>query len=107
MDIRFASEGDISGMLSLLLQVGQVHHVIRPDIFPPAALKYDEAALVALLKDESRPVFVAAEGEFVAGYCFCQLRSYEGSGISTRIHFGNRLYTFLIRLCIRLVVLYV
>lgn len=84
MDIRFASEGDISGMLSLLLQVGQVHHVIRPDIFPPAALKYDEAALVALLKDESRPVFVAAEGEFVAGYCFCQLRSYEGSGISTR-----------------------
>ena len=83
MDIRFASEGDISGMLSLLLQVGQVHHVIRPDIFPPATLKYDEAALGALLKDESRPVFVAVEGDFVAGYCFCQLRSYEGSGIST------------------------
>ena len=83
MDIRIASDRDISGMLALLLQVGQVHHQIRPDIFPEGTLKYDEAALAALLKEDQRPIFVAVDGDFVAGYCFCQLRSYAGTGVST------------------------
>ena len=51
MDIRLATEFDIPGLLSLLLQVGRVHHDIRPDIFPETTLKYDETALKALLKD--------------------------------------------------------
>lgn len=84
MDIRLAHNQDIPGMLSLLLQVGQVHHEIRPDIFPDHTLKYDETALCDLLKDENRPIFVAVDGDFVAGYCFCQLRTYDGSGVSTR-----------------------
>ena len=83
MNIRLARTGDIPGLIALLLQVGQVHHVLRPDIFPPATLKYDEAALAKLLGDESRPVFVAAEGDFVAGYCFCVHKDYKGSGVST------------------------
>lgn len=83
MNIRLATNQDIPGMLSLLLQVGQVHHEIRPDIFPENTLKYDENALAELLKDESRPIFVAAEGDFVAGYCFCVHRNYDGSGVST------------------------
>jgi ribosomal protein S18 acetylase RimI-like enzyme len=83
MDIRKAHTGDIPGLITLLLQVGQVHHELRPDIFPPATLKYDEAALASLLKDESRPVFVAMDGDFVAGYCFCAHKDHRGSGVST------------------------
>ncbi len=84
MLIRLAEEKDIPGMLELLRQVGQVHRDIRPDIFRPQACKYDEAALKALLKDETKPIFVAVRGSFVAGYCFCQLREYSGGAMVAR-----------------------
>ena len=83
MDIRLATQQDIPGLLALLLQVGLVHHEIRPDIFRDGALKYDENALQTLLQDKSRPIFVAVEGSFVAGYCFCAHRDYNGTGVST------------------------
>lgn len=83
MNIRLANTGDIPGLISLLLQVGQVHHELRPDIFRPRTLKYDERALAELLADPSRPVFVAEEEGAVAGYCFCVHREYRGSGVST------------------------
>ncbi len=79
MEIRLAQSRDIPGMIALLYQVGGAHHDIRPDIFCPGALKYDEKALEALLQDENKPIFVADEGGFVAGYCFCQIRSYGGT----------------------------
>ena len=79
MNIRLAQTQDIPGMIRLLYQVGGVHHDIRPDIFRPNALKYTEAALKALLKDESKPIFVADDNGSVAGYCFCQIRDYTGS----------------------------
>ena len=81
MNIRPAQLRDIPGMIALLYQVGEVHHVIRPDIFCDRALKYDEKALEELLKDESKPIFVADDGGFVAGYCFCQIRDYAGSTV--------------------------
>ena len=84
MNIRLATTQEIPGMLALLLQVGQVHHEIRPDIFPENTLKYDENALSELLKDEKRPVFVAMDGGFVAGYCFCVHKDFGGSGVSTQ-----------------------
>ena len=71
MDIRLATAAEIPGLLVLLAQVGQVHHEIRPDIFPAGTMKYDAAALETLLADPARPVFVAMAGDFVAGYCFC------------------------------------
>ena len=83
MEIRTATEQDIPGMLELLLQVGQVHHEIRPDIFPDRTLKYDENALCEVLKDKTRPIFVAVQGSFVAGYCFCVHKDYTGSSVST------------------------
>ncbi len=83
MVIRLANQGDIPGIEALLLQVGAVHHQIRPDIFRDGCLKYDESVLAALLADESRPVFVAVEDEAVLGYCFCQHRNYDDSGVST------------------------
>ena len=82
MDIRVATEQDIPGMLALLRQVGQVHHNIRPDIFPENTLKYDKIALGELLRDKKRPIFVCAEGDLVAGYCFCVHKDYEAGGVS-------------------------
>lgn len=80
MNIRLATCDDIPGLIALLRQVGQVHRDLRPDIFRPVTQKYDADQLTALLQEENRPVFVAMEGDFVAGYCFCILRSYIGSG---------------------------
>ena len=83
MSIRRAESRDIPGMISLLYQVGGVHHDIRPDIFRPGALKYTPEQLEELLRDETKPIFIYDEGGFVAGYCFCQHREYLGSGVST------------------------
>ena len=83
MNIRRAENRDIPGMIELLTQVGDVHHRIRPDIFRAGAQKYDENALKAILADETKPIFVAADGDTVAGYCFCVLKDYRGSGVQT------------------------
>ena len=76
MKIRPAQISDIPGILSLLRQVGQVHHGIRPDLFRAGACKYDTDALTRLLPDPARPVFVAEDGA-ITGYCFCILRQYQ------------------------------
>ena len=73
MDIRKAETRDIPGMIDLLLQVGEVHHRIRPDLFRSRAQKYDENALEQLLKDPNRPIFAAVEDGKLLGYCFCIL----------------------------------
>ena len=83
MEIRLATSADISGMIRLLYQVGNIHHVIRPDIFRSGALKYDESALQALLQDTTRPVFAAVEGDDLLGYCFCVIKDHRGSGVQT------------------------
>ena len=71
MRIRNAGLRDIPGIIELLKQVGQVHHEIRPDIFRTGAQKYDRSALAEIISDPTRPIFVAVEGSFVLGYCFC------------------------------------
>jgi ribosomal protein S18 acetylase RimI-like enzyme len=83
MKICFAESRHMEGMISLLQQVGEVHRVIRPDIFRAAAQKYDEQVLQVLLQDEKRPIFIAEEGGRVLGYCFCVLKDYRGSGVQT------------------------
>ena len=83
MHIRIAQEKDIPGMIELLKQVGQVHHDIRPDIFRSGCQKYDEVALAELLKDESRPIFIADEGGVVTGYCFCIVRNFQNESVMT------------------------
>ena len=80
MNIHLAENKDIPGLIALLKQVGQVHRDIRPDIFRPGCQKYDETALAQLLADDTRPIFVAEDDGFVAGYCFCILRSYQNDG---------------------------
>ena len=82
MVIRNATAQDIPSILQLLQQVGKVHSDIRPDIFPAGALKYDEAALLPLLSDPSRPIFIADVDGVVAGYCFCIHKVIEDSALS-------------------------
>ena len=77
MEIGLAESRDIPCMIALLHQVGEVHHQIRPDIFRSGALKYDEAALEELLKDKTRPIFVAVEAGPVLGYCFCVIKQFR------------------------------
>ena len=54
MEIRFAKPEDVTGILSLLKQVGHVHHV-----------------------GPKTPIFVAAEDNKVLGYGFCIMREYK------------------------------
>ena len=81
MEIRMACSRDIPGMINLLLQVGDVHHRIRPDLFRAGAQKYDAAALTELLKDPDRPIFAAVEDGKLLGYCFCIIKVTKGSPV--------------------------
>ena len=81
MEIRFAATGDIPGILSLLRQVGQVHHQGRPDIFRRGAQKYDAPAVQALLGKEETPILIAADADRVLGYCFCFIKEYRGDPV--------------------------
>ena len=74
MTIRFACENDIPQMLDLLLQVGEVHHQIRPDLFRAGAQKYDEATLKRRLKTSDRPILAAEVDGKMVGYAFCILQ---------------------------------
>ena len=77
MNIRFATETDIPEMLDLLLQVGEVHHQIRPDLFREEAQKYDEAALKRLLADPTRPILAGVVEDKMVGYAFCILQDVK------------------------------
>ena len=75
MIIRKAEEKDIPRILELLGQVLQIHEDIRPDIIIPATTKYKTDELAELLKNEEKPIYVAAdEADVCVGYAFCQLQ---------------------------------
>ncbi len=76
MEIRFAKIEDIPGILALLRQVGLVHHVGRPDIFRSDAQKYGASQVIDMLDKPGTPIFIAAEGENVLGYCFCFVKEH-------------------------------
>ena len=75
MKIRRAAEKDVSKIIDLLGQVLQIHADIRPDIFIPNTTKYTTEELCAMLKDETKPIYVAVnEADECAGYAFCQIK---------------------------------
>ena len=80
MEIRLAQREDIPGMIRLLLQVGQVHHMGRPDIFRSGAQKYNETQLETMLNHPENPIFVARDAA-VLGYGFCFLQKYENDPV--------------------------
>ncbi|MBR7142354.1 MAG: GNAT family N-acetyltransferase [Clostridia bacterium] len=83
IEIREAVTGDIPTLLELLKQIASLHHRGRPDFFADGGSKYDRRQLAAILKDRTRPVFVAEEKESgaVLGYAFCLLMQNEGDSV--------------------------
>ena len=93
----------------------QVHHNGRPDLFKAGGRKYTDEQLLALLADDTRPVFAAVdEAGHVLGYAFCILQQHPDDNILTDIktlyiddlcvdeeirgqHIGRRLYEYVKR----------
>lgn len=110
MEIRRGEERDLAGINMLLSQVLEVHHRGRPDLFKSGTKKYTDEELLDILRDSSKPIFVAADaGQNVLGYAFCVLQQHKGDNILTDIrtlyiddlcvdealrgkHIGRRLY---------------
>lgn len=75
MVIRRAIEKDIPKLKELLGQVLELHASIRPDIFIPGTTKYRDDELAEMVKDDQKPIYVAADEEDrVIGYAFCALK---------------------------------
>ena len=72
--IRKAQPQDIDGLIRLLRQILDLHYKNRPDIFVADSQKYAREEIEDILKDENRPIFVAADNNnHILGYCFCKL----------------------------------
>ena len=84
--VRRAGEGDIPGILALLVQVDMVHHRGRPDLFKGPATKYNAAERRDLLPREETPVFVCAdEAGRVLGHAFCVEKQEKDSHVLTDV----------------------
>ena len=80
--IRRAELIDNDGIIKLLMQIAELHHKNRPDIFKEGSKKYNKDEFEAMLKDETRPVFVAVdENNTVLGYCFCMIIKYTAHSV--------------------------
>ena len=115
MVIRRAKETDMVGINQLLRQVLMVHHNGRPDLFKANAKKYTDEELAKLIKDDTKPIFVAVnEEEKVLGYAFCVMQQYQNHEIMTDIrtlyiddlcvdeqlrgrHIGKQLYEYVLK----------
>lgn len=84
MNIRRANKNDMEVIKDLLNQVLTVHHNGRPDLFKSNCLKYTDDELEELIKDDTRPIFVADENE-VLGYAFCVIKENKNHNILTDI----------------------
>lgn len=74
MIIRRAENRDISKISELLVQVLNVHHEARPDIFKSNTQKYTDDELRIMLLNTDDPIFVATDtNDCVVGYAFCKL----------------------------------
>lgn len=86
LTVRRAAEKDLDAIDRLLRQVLTVHHMGRPDLFKGGVKKYTDEQLLEILKDDGRPVFVAADDSgHVLGYAFCVFIRHEDDNILTDI----------------------
>lgn len=84
--IRKAELKDMKRIDDLLSQVLNVHHTARPDLFKANARKYNDEELTAILRDETRPIFVYEdENGMVQGYAFCIFQQHLDNNILTYI----------------------
>ena len=77
MIIRNAKEKDADRILELLVQVNNVHSDNRPDLFLRDKTKYTKDELLAIINDDSKPIFVGVDdNDRVLGYAFCVFQSH-------------------------------
>lgn len=95
MQIRFAENKDVPGLLTLLRQVGKVHHDLRGDLFRENACKYGPSQLFALMESGDTPIFVAEEDNTILGYGFCRMQKTEKDPV-----FCDRLTLYIDDLCV-------
>ncbi len=113
MNIRRAIKADLPEIRELLEQVCLVHHKGRPDIFK-VGRKYDDDQLLALIDNDIRPIFVAADDNDKAmGYAFCIFVEHPADNVLTPIkslyiddlcvyehlrgqHIGHELYRYVV-----------
>ena len=88
MNIRRAVKEDIPQIEELLYQVHKIHSDGRPDIFKNGKKKYTTEELRILLKDDEKPIFVAADSNIILGYVFC---IFQHNG-NNSMHTINTLY---------------
>jgi ribosomal protein S18 acetylase RimI-like enzyme len=78
--VRRAEPRDIDGIIRLLLQIADLHHKGRPDMFKAGCQKFSHDNIKDILKDVNRPVFTAVDGQNnVLGYCFCAINRFEAN----------------------------
>ena len=86
MNIRRAIKEDMDGINKLLHQVLMVHHNGRPDLFKGHVKKYTDEELLAIIKDDKRPIFVGVdENDTVMGYAFCVFQQHVNDNILTEV----------------------
>lgn len=71
LNIRKANGNDIKGLVKLLYEVQKVHSDARPDLFIAGTRKYNDEELKEILKDGTKPIFVAEINNEIVGYAFC------------------------------------
>jgi len=78
IEVRAARLNDYPAISRLLLQIAQLHHEWRPDVFRPASQKYNSKQYKTMLKDKDAPILVAenAQGQ-VLGYAMCKIFSTQ------------------------------
>lgn len=114
LTIRRAITADMPRIDDLLLQVAQVHHQGRPDLFKGGAKKYTDDELSSILADDRTPVFVAVDADgLLLGYAFCVFQQHPDNHVLTDIttlyiddlcvdeqargrHVGSALYRFVL-----------
>ena len=114
MNIRRATISDMPGINKLLNQVLMVHYNGRPDLFKANVKKYTDEELTDIIKDDSKPIFVAVgENGEVLGYAFCVFQQHINNNILTDIktlyiddlcvneekrgmHIGKNLYDYVV-----------
>lgn len=83
--IRRATFEDKESINELLMQVLDVHHKGRPDLFKGGTKKYTDEELYKIICDDTKPIFVYENNGKVEGYCFCMFQQHVNNNILTDI----------------------
>lgn len=81
MEIRTILEKDIDSIINILIQVNDVHHQGRPDIFKSGSSKYTKEELKNVFNNPLRVTFVMVDNAKVLGYIFCIIKEIKENNI--------------------------